>query len=64
MEETQNKKTSVARRKAYNKYRKTKCKQIALVFYPTDMYIYDALKPINNRNKFIKDSIKQTLNLQ
>ena len=63
MDENKEKKTSPAQRRAYNKYKNTKCKQITLQFYPTDMYIYDMLKDMDNKTKYIKDLIKKDLGI-
>nr|DAH84337.1 MAG TPA: hypothetical protein [Caudoviricetes sp.] len=64
MGEKKETKITLAQRRAFNKYKNTKCKQVVIQFYPTDMHIYDMLKCVDNKTRYIKDLIKKDLGIE
>ncbi len=64
MDETKKRKVYESQKRARNKYQREKCKVLSIRFYPSDMYIFDAFKPVDGKAKLIKEFLKEKLNLK
>ena len=50
-----------SKKRAIAKYRKTKCRQFVVTFYPTDSDILEYFEGIPNKTQYFKDKIREDM---